>query len=320
MRTSLILSATLCLVFTQLQAAPKEWREAAPREEIRPKFEYAESGGRENQERFIISADEREGLKEYVAAQQYAFKAIAFGLTDEQARSAPSVSSLSIGGLIKHVTHCQRGWMERVAAAPELCEADRRQVGHLAGRVAEHEPGGPPHCEREEHEQGHRTGERGEDVRPQPRRPGHPGRQQRLQGAVGLVGPHPLQHLHRVDGHEHPGHAHHRGAVGIEDDVGAALLSCVVADGPPGAYNIAADDVISTLDVVRALGLRPLALPARPAQRLARLAARVPGLPSFAQWVEAMAQPAVMDTTLARTSLRWQPRWSAVDALRDTVL
>lgn len=73
-------------------------------------------------------ADERAGLKEYVAAQQYAFKAIAFGLTDEQARSAPSVSSLSIGGLIKHVTHCQRGWMERVAAAPELCESDKRPM------------------------------------------------------------------------------------------------------------------------------------------------------------------------------------------------
>lgn len=73
-------------------------------------------------------ADERAGLKEYVAAQQYAFKAIAFGLTDEQARSAPSVSSLSIGGLIKHVTHCQRGWMERVAAAPDLCESDKRPM------------------------------------------------------------------------------------------------------------------------------------------------------------------------------------------------
>ncbi|NVN50359.1 DinB family protein [Mycolicibacterium hippocampi] len=73
-------------------------------------------------------ADERAGLKEYVAAQQYAFHAIAFGLTDEQARSAPSVSALSIGGLIKHVTNCQRGWMERVAAAPELTESDKRPM------------------------------------------------------------------------------------------------------------------------------------------------------------------------------------------------
>ena len=73
-------------------------------------------------------ADERAGLKEYVAAQQYAFHAIAFGLTDEQARSTPSVSALSIGGLIKHVTNCQHGWMERVAAAPELTESDKRPM------------------------------------------------------------------------------------------------------------------------------------------------------------------------------------------------
>jgi uncharacterized damage-inducible protein DinB len=73
-------------------------------------------------------ADERAGLKEYVAAQQYAFHAIAFGLTDEQARSTPSVSALSIGGLIKHVTTCQQSWMDRVAAAPELTESDRRPM------------------------------------------------------------------------------------------------------------------------------------------------------------------------------------------------
>lgn len=73
-------------------------------------------------------ADERAGLREYVAAQQYAFHAIAFGLTDEQARSTPSVSAMSIGGLIKHVTNCQQGWMERVAAAPELCSRDRQPM------------------------------------------------------------------------------------------------------------------------------------------------------------------------------------------------
>jgi uncharacterized damage-inducible protein DinB len=73
-------------------------------------------------------ADERAGLKEYVAAQQYAFHAIAFGLTDEQARSAPSVSALSIGGLIKHVTACQKAWMDRVAAAPDMTADDKRPM------------------------------------------------------------------------------------------------------------------------------------------------------------------------------------------------
>ena len=33
---------------------------------------------------------------------------MAHGLTDEQARATPTVSALSIGGLIKHVTGMQR--------------------------------------------------------------------------------------------------------------------------------------------------------------------------------------------------------------------
>ncbi len=77
-------------------------------------------------------ADERAGLREYLAAQQYAFHAIAYGLTDEQARATPSVSALSVGGLIKHVTNCQRGWMQRVAAAPELCDRDKRPMDSQA--------------------------------------------------------------------------------------------------------------------------------------------------------------------------------------------
>lgn len=77
-------------------------------------------------------ADERTGLKEYLAAQQHAFRAVAFGLTDEQARATPTVSALSIGGLIKHVTSCQRGWLERVAAAPEPPPADGRSLEELA--------------------------------------------------------------------------------------------------------------------------------------------------------------------------------------------
>jgi hypothetical protein len=82
-------------------------------------------------------ADERAGLKEYVAAQQYAFHAIVFGLTDEQARSTPSASAMSLGGLIKHVTFCQQGWMERVAAAPELHERDTRPMDQQSADYAD---------------------------------------------------------------------------------------------------------------------------------------------------------------------------------------
>ncbi len=61
---------------------------------------------------------------------------MAYGLTDEQARATPTVSALSIGALIKHVTDVQRAWMQRVAAAPEAPRADERPVEE---REAEYE-------------------------------------------------------------------------------------------------------------------------------------------------------------------------------------
>ncbi len=43
--------------------------------------------------------DERDALREFLAYHQSAFVAVAYGLTDEQARSTPpTVSTLSIGG------------------------------------------------------------------------------------------------------------------------------------------------------------------------------------------------------------------------------
>ena len=104
-----------------------------------------------------------------------------------------------------------------------------------------------------------------------------------------------------------------------EDDMGQALLQCVVAAGPPGAYNIAADGILTAADVARELGLLPLPLPAGPAQLAARAVAALPFLPPAAQWVEAASHPAIMDTTRAKKELGWAPRFTALEALRDTV-
>ena len=107
-----------------------------------------------------------------------------------------------------------------------------------------------------------------------------------------------------------------------EDDVGQALLKCVLAEGPPGAYNIAGDGVVSAADVVRELGLTPLPVPATVTQGAARVAALIP-LPSFvppaSEWVEAATHPAIMDTTKAKQELGWRPRYTGLEALRDTL-
>jgi uncharacterized damage-inducible protein DinB len=71
-------------------------------------------------------ADERSALRDYLAFHQSAYFAVSYGLTDEQARSSPSASALSIGGLVKHVTRMQHSWMSRVAAAPNAAPKDPR--------------------------------------------------------------------------------------------------------------------------------------------------------------------------------------------------
>jgi nucleoside-diphosphate-sugar epimerase len=107
-----------------------------------------------------------------------------------------------------------------------------------------------------------------------------------------------------------------------EDDVGQALQRCIVGAGPPGAYNIAGDGTVGAHDVVRALGLAPLGFPLPVAQRGARMLAalpRPPFLPPAAGWVTALSQPAIVDSTKAKTLLGWEPRFTGLEALRATV-
>jgi nucleoside-diphosphate-sugar epimerase len=104
-----------------------------------------------------------------------------------------------------------------------------------------------------------------------------------------------------------------------KEDVGQALLRCVVAAGPPGAYNIAADGILTAADIARELSLLPLPLPPGPVQAAARVLAGLPFLPPAAQWVEAASHPAIMDTARAKRDLGWAPRFTALGALRDTL-
>jgi nucleoside-diphosphate-sugar epimerase len=101
--------------------------------------------------------------------------------------------------------------------------------------------------------------------------------------------------------------------------VGEALLRCIAGAGPPGAYNIAGDGVLTAVEVARELGLAVLPAPRRPVQAAGRLLAALPFAPPAAEWAEAMSHPAIMDTGKARRELGWRPRYSALEALRDTL-
>ena len=58
--------------------------------------------------------DERELLLAYLTQQRYVLKLTAHGLTDEQARQSSPPSSLTVGGLIKHVSQVERYWIDLV--------------------------------------------------------------------------------------------------------------------------------------------------------------------------------------------------------------
>ena len=104
-----------------------------------------------------------------------------------------------------------------------------------------------------------------------------------------------------------------------ERDVGEAFALCIAGAGPPGAYNIAGDGVLSAVDVARELGFLAVAAPAAPLQALARAIAALPFAPPAAEWAEALSHPAIMDTAKARRELGWSPRFSGLQALRDTL-
>jgi nucleoside-diphosphate-sugar epimerase len=104
-----------------------------------------------------------------------------------------------------------------------------------------------------------------------------------------------------------------------EEDLGQAFLLATVAAGPPGPYNVAADGILTAADVAREFGLVPLPLPPGPAQFAAQAMAALPFLPPAAQWVEAASHPVIVDTTRAKEQLGWIPRYTALEALRDTI-
>ena len=107
-----------------------------------------------------------------------------------------------------------------------------------------------------------------------------------------------------------------------EEDVGQAFLLCIVAAGAPGIYNITGDGVLSAADVARELNVIPIPFPGGPVQAAARAVSSLP-LPSFAppvtEWAEALSHPAIMDASKAKAELGWKPRYTSIEALRDTI-
>ncbi|MFD6420868.1 DinB family protein [Streptomyces sp. NPDC060198] len=62
--------------------------------------------------------DERGTLLAFVEAQRGAIRRTLLGLTEEQAASRPSVSELSLSGLVKHVAETELNWLRMAQRQP----------------------------------------------------------------------------------------------------------------------------------------------------------------------------------------------------------
>ncbi|MET9604015.1 DinB family protein [Streptomyces sp. NPDC006512] len=71
-----------------------------------------------------VPGDERGTLLSFVEAQRTALRETAEGLTEEQAASRPTVSELSLSGLLKHVAECELGWLRMAQQRPNENQRD----------------------------------------------------------------------------------------------------------------------------------------------------------------------------------------------------
>jgi hypothetical protein len=67
---------------------------------------------------------ERADLLEALAKHRGLFLYTVAGLTDEQAAATPTTSELCLGGLVKHVTFVQTGWLDFITEGPAAMAMD----------------------------------------------------------------------------------------------------------------------------------------------------------------------------------------------------
>jgi len=105
-------------------------------------------------------------------------------------------------------------------------------------------------------------------------------------------------------------------------DVGEAFAAAVMAakgGTARGAYNIAAEPLITAGTLAEALGGRPVPMPARPVRLLVRLAGMARLIPIGVGWFDLAMSVPWMDTGRARAELGWRPNVDARDTIREWV-
>jgi nucleoside-diphosphate-sugar epimerase len=99
------------------------------------------------------------------------------------------------------------------------------------------------------------------------------------------------------------------------DDVAQAIALSTVGAGEPGAYNLAADGVVTLGDVAEATGARSVRVPASFATAASAVLKSLPMVPAAAEWVHVARTSVVMDTSRAKKTLGWRPEHTSQETL-----
>ncbi|MHB8531222.1 MAG: NAD-dependent epimerase/dehydratase family protein [Solirubrobacteraceae bacterium] len=103
------------------------------------------------------------------------------------------------------------------------------------------------------------------------------------------------------------------------DDVATAVRAAVLGRGKPGVYNLAAQGELTVKQLAEELGWYSIPVPELAVGAAAEMIGRLGFLPAQAQWIAAFREPVIMSTAKARKELRWRPRHSALQTLRETI-
>ena len=101
------------------------------------------------------------------------------------------------------------------------------------------------------------------------------------------------------------------------EDLAEAYRLAILDPEARGAYNIAADPVLDSPTLARALGARLVPVPSAVLRGAAAVTWRLRLQPTSPDWVDMGLSVPVMDTTRARTQLGWEPRRTAVEAFLE---
>ncbi len=103
------------------------------------------------------------------------------------------------------------------------------------------------------------------------------------------------------------------------DDVAAAIRAAVLGRGEPGVYNLAGSGQLTVKQLAEELGWYAIPVPELAVDAVAQMVSRLGFLPAQAKWIAAFREPVIMSTAKARRLLRWRPKYSAEQTLRETV-